>query len=210
MIKRSFKFFIIISFVSLSANARPISYSGGTTLMQKNGPVKNSLHIHYSPTFKYSIGYKADYFREDKIALNGIQLNYLVNRVNKKGSQGNIYLKSALGDANQSGKNELYGFLGFAADFETRKYFISYENSYYKSKQIISNFEQNIRLGIAPYVANYGHLHSWLMVEFKYNAENENDKMIVTPLIRLFKGPYLGEIGVSSNKKLLFNYFIRF
>lgn len=210
MIKRSFKLFLILLFSVSIANARPISYSGGTTIMQKNGPVKNSLHIHYSPSFKYSVGYKADYFKKDKIALNGIQLNYLIDRVNKKGSQANIYLKSAIGNANQSGNNELYSFLGLAADFETRKYFISYENAYYKSKEIISNFEQNLRLGVAPYVANYGHLHSWLMVEFKYNAENENDKMIVTPLIRLFKGPYLGEIGVSSDKKLLFNYFIRF
>jgi len=210
MIKRSFKLFLILLFSGALANARPISYSGGTTIMQKNGPVKNSLHIHYSPSFKYSIGYKSDYFRKDQIALNGIQLNYLVNRVNKKGSQRNVYLKSSLGNANQSGKNELYGFAGLAADFETRKYFISYENAYYKSKEIISNFEQNIRLGVAPYVANYGHLHSWLMVELKYNAENENNKMIITPLIRLFKGPYLGEIGVSSDKKLLFNYFMRF
>ena len=202
---------ILSSFLASNVFARPISYSGGTTMMQTNGAIKNSLHIHYSPSYKYSVGYKGEYFREDQITLNGLQLNNLVKRWNLPAAQGNLYLKSSIGHANKSGENELYGFAGVAGDFETRKYFISYENRYYKSDgDILSNFEQSARIGIAPYVAGYGSLHTWLMLQASHQPEIEGDEVIATPLIRFFKGANLAEFGVSSNKKILFNFIARF
>ena len=205
-------FLILISLLTIINNsfARPISYSGVTTIMQNNGAVKNSVHLHYSPNYKYSIGYKGEYFIEDKISLNSLQLNNLLKRWNFPGAQSNIYLKSNIGDAKKSEQNELYGSIGIAGDFETRKYFISYENKYYKSDNIIDQFEQNARIGIAPYIANYGNLHSWLMLQFTHIPEFEGDEIIVTPLVRLFKASYLTEFGFSSNKKFLFNFIIRF
>ncbi|MDA9818074.1 hypothetical protein N9C35_03445 [Flavobacteriaceae bacterium] len=203
--------FLIFSFIFNNAFSRPISYSGGTTIMQNNGAIKNSIHAHYSPSYKYSVGYKGEYFRRDQISLNGLQLNNLLKRWNLPGSQGSLYLKSNIGNANKSGKNELYGFTGIAGDFETRKYFISYENRYYKSDgEIISQFQQIARVGAAPYVANYGNLHTWLMLQVTHNPKFEGDEVTVTPLFRLFKGAHLAEFGVSSNKRILFNFIARF
>jgi len=205
--------FLILIFLSSFHNsfARPISYSGGTTIMQNNGAIKNSIHAHYSPSYKYSVGYKGEYFRKDKIKLNGVQLNNLLKRWNLPAAQGNIYLKSNIGNVNQSKQNELYGFTGIAGDFETRKYFISYENRYYKSDgNILNHFEQSAKIGIAPYVANYGNIHSWLMLQISHQPKFKGDKIITTPLIRLFKGSHLAEFGVSSNKKFLFNFITRF
>lgn len=202
---------LVLPLFASNVFARPISYAGGKTIMQMNGPIKNSLHIHYSPTHKYSVGYRVEYYRKNQIALNGIQLNNLVKRWNLPAAQGNIYLKSSFGNANNSGNNELYGFSGIAADFETRKYFISYENRYYKSDgNVISQFEQNARIGLAPYVASYGNLHSWLMLQVTHIPEFDQDEVIATPLIRLFKGSYLGEFGISSNQRILFNFIARF
>lgn len=202
---------IFLSFFVSNAFARPISYSGGTTIMQNSDAIKNSAHIHYSPSYKYSIGYKGEYFRRDEIALNGLQLNNLVKRWNLPEAQGNIYLKSNIGNANKSGQNELYGFIGLAGDFETRKYFLSYEGKYYKSNgDIISQFQQNARVGIAPYVANYGNLHTWLMLQITHAPTFTGDKVIATPLVRFFKGAHLAEFGVSSNKRILFNFIARF
>lgn len=202
---------ILLSFLASNVFARPISYSGGTTIMQNNDAVKNSIHVHYSPSYKYSLGYKGEYLRKDQIALNGFQLNNLVKRWNLPAAQGNIYLKSNVGNANKSDKNELYGFAGIAGDFETRKYFISYENRYYKSDgDILSNFEQSARIGVAPYVAGYGSLHTWLMLQVSHQPEFEGDEIIATPLVRFFKGAHLAEFGVSSNKRILFNFIARF
>jgi hypothetical protein len=196
---------LIIFFLSSQTLARPISYSSGTTIMQQNGASKNSIHLHYSPSYKYSIGYKGEYLRKDQTTLNSVQLNNLLKRWNLPAAQGNIYLKSNIGSAGNSGKNELFGMLGIAGDFETRKYFISYENKYYKSDgEIIDQFEQSFRAGIAPYVANYGSLHTWLIPKF------EGDEIIATPLVRFFKGVHMAEIGLSSNKRILFNFIMRF
>ena len=202
---------IFLSFLASNVFSRPISYSGGKTIMQMNDAIKNSIHAHYSPSYKYSVGYKGEYFRKDQIALNGIQLNNLIKRWNLPSSQGNLYLESNIGNANKSEKNELYGFVGIAGDFETRKYFISYQNRYYKSDgDILSNFEQSARIGVAPYVANYGNLHTWLMLQASHQPEFKGDKVIATPLVRIFKGAHLAEFGVSSNKRILFNFIARF
>lgn len=202
---------ISICLCMLEAFSRPISYSGGTTVMQNNGPIKNSLYIHYSPTYKYSVGYKVEHFRSGDILMNGIQINNLLKRRNAKESQGNIYLKSSLGNAKHSSKNEVYGFIGLASDFETRRHFVSYENRYYKSSgSIISQFEQNARIGVAPYIANYDNIHTWAMLQVTHIPTFGSDKIIITPLIRLFKGTNLVEFGFSSNDQILFNIISRF
>jgi hypothetical protein len=202
---------LIFSFFSSSLIARPISYSGGTTIMQQNNFIKNSVHLHYSPTYKYSIGYKGEYFKKEQISLNSLQLNNLVKRWNMPAAQANIYLKSNIGNANKSNQNQLYSSIGIAGDFETRKYFIAYKNKYYKTNgHILSSFQQKITIGVAPYVANYGKLHSWLMLQVDHQPVIEGDELIITPLIRAFKGMHLAELGVSSNKNILFNFIVRF
>lgn len=195
-----------------SAIARPISYSGGTTVMQSNDAIMNSIHVHYSPSYKYSIGYKGENWRVDDITANSIQLNNLVKRWNMPAAQGNIYLKTNFGNAHKSSENEVFGAAGIMADFETRKYFISYENGYQESSgNMLSMFYQKARIGIAPYVADYGNLHSWLMLQVQHQPKyNGSEQIITTPLIRVFKGMYLAEFGVSSNKRFLFNIVARF
>lgn len=201
----------IFIWICFSSFARPISYSGGYTLMQSNNPFSNSIHAHYSPSYKYSLGYRGEYFRHQSVAFNGLQLNNLIKRWNLPSAQGNIYFKSAIGDIYQSSNNAIAGFTGVAADFETRKYFISYQNRYYKSdKNIFSQFQQSARFGFAPYVANYNNLHSWLMIEVTHNPTSDIDQIVTTPLIRVFKGLHLAEFGISSNQRVIFNYIIRF
>ena len=52
-IKILFLFFVILS---NNIEARPISYSGGSTLMGFSDNMMDSIYYHYSPTYKYSIG----------------------------------------------------------------------------------------------------------------------------------------------------------
>ena len=47
-------FFILV--LAVNIEARPISYSGGSTIMIKSDSLSNSTYLHYSPSFKYSIG----------------------------------------------------------------------------------------------------------------------------------------------------------
>ena len=64
--------------------ARPVSYPGGWTLMTMNDGDKNSVHVHYSPTAKTSIGYKFEYWPDKELNLHALQINKLLKRWNKR------------------------------------------------------------------------------------------------------------------------------
>ncbi len=196
--------------LSSDVQARPVSYAGGITFMQLNDLERQSLHLHYSPTVNYSIGYKGEYWREDKWQFHGIQLNNLIKRWNRRASQANAYLKSGVGFVRtRAGDNSLAAFTGIAADWETRRFFTLYENRYYDAGDADRFFSQKARLGIAPYIGDYGDLHTWLMIQIDHSPEND-DPIVVTPLVRLFKHEYLVEMGVNDQGKLLFNLIARF
>ena len=196
------------------ADARPVSYPDGWTLMLMNNGDKNTAHLHYSPTAKTSLGYKFEYWRDREFTINAFQMNNLLKRWNKKESQANLYLKSGLGAAYSDlgdfdGETDLAGFTGIAADWEKRRFFTSYHNRYTEAGDIDDFFIQSARVGIAPYVGDYGDLHTWLMLEVEHTPESE-DNFTVTPLVRLFKDVHLLEAGMNNRGDLLFNYTFRY
>lgn len=58
-----------------------------------------------------------------------------------------------------------------AADWENRRLFVSYENRYVNAGAFDELWTQKGRVGVAPYVAEAGALHTWLMFEAGYSAE---------------------------------------
>ena len=213
--KASFLGFFLLFFTFLSSiYARPISYADSWTFMTYNNYDSHSSLVHYSPTSKYSIGYKSEYWQNKEYFLNSINLNYLIKRINKKYSQANLYFKSGLGimssdfEDNQD-KNELAGHFEIATDWETRRYFVSYFSKAVKSKSIDSTYMQHARLGVAPYIAGYGKLHTWLMYELKHMPEMKNT-IISGAILRLFKSTNMVELGIDQRKSLAFNFIKRF
>lgn len=182
--------------------------------MSMNDRDKSSVHIHYSPTARYSIGAKSIYWHDKEVLFNGVQLNSLVKRWNTRESQANFYIKTGVGVAHTDkgefdSQTNLAGFSGIALDWEDRRFFTSYENSYMEAGSIDSYFSQSARVGIAPYIGDYGDLHTWLMLQVDHSPEDEHE-VTVTPLVRFFKDVHLVEAGVSDNGGLLFNYVYRY
>lgn len=200
--------------ISNVADARPVSYPGGTTVMLMNDGDKNTAHIHYSPTAKTSVGYKFEYWRDRDFTLNAVQMNNLLKRWNKKDSQANLYLKSGFGVANaydgeNDGETSAAGFTGIAADWEDRRYFVSYQNRYTEAGEIDDFYQQSARVGYAPYEGDYGDLHTWLMLQIDHMPEADNN-FTVTPLVRFFKDVHLLEAGMNNRGEILFNYVFRY
>ena len=200
-------------------HARPVSYPGGWTLMTVNDSLKSSAHVHYSPSAKSSIGYRLEYLRNHKLLFHSAQYNYLIKRWNKTNSQANVYVKSSLGlrhnfysnkNSNNNTKSSMSidGFVGISGDFEDRRYFVSYENRYYLTPVLENYSFHSARLGFAPYIGDYGDLHTWTMVQFDYMVVAS--EFIITPLLRFFKGVHLFEIGINLSKGFLLNYIFRF
>ena len=194
--------------------ARPVSYPGGWTLMTMNDGDKNSVHVHYSPTAKTSIGYKFEYWPDKELNLHALQINKLLKRWNNTESQANFYIKSGIGVAYSDlgvfdNKSGVSGFTGIAADWEDRRRFISYENRFTDINGVDDFFQQSARVGWAPYQGDYGDLHTWLMLQLEHMPEAINEHT-VTPLVRLFKDVHLLEFGVNNHNKVLINYIFRY
>jgi hypothetical protein len=100
-------------------------------------------------------------------------------------------------------------FTGILADWENRRIFTSYENRVTDAGDIDHHFMQAARVGIAPYIGEYGDLHTWLMLEIEHHPTSD-DKITLTPLVRLFKGTNLVEAGMSNHGELLFNWMHQF
>lgn len=195
--------------------ARPVSYPDGWTLMLKHQSLNHqnkysSAHIHYSPTARYSVGYRAEHRQDQDRTLHAVQLNVLLKRWNQMDSQANVYLKTGAGVLSQkaSTQNERLGsgFVGLAADWENRRYFVLYSGRYNFSEHSDSQYQQTARVGLAPSVGKYNDLHTWVMLQADKNQDND---ISLTPLVRLFKGVHLVELGGTHNAAL-FNYIVRY
>lgn len=208
----SMKYFAVLFSLfclSVEVQARPVSYPEGWTLIVTNDENTNSALIHYSPTAKYSIGLRHEYFREAGTHVDTVQLNNLLKRWNSGGQQANLYLQSGVGGVLDDGAYSPAAFTGIATDWETRRYFTSYENRFFWSDDSEKFIQQEARLGIAPYIGDYGDLHTWLMLQANYNT-SKDDSFTLTPLVRFLKAGTLVEVGYSFDNNLHFDFIQRF
>ena len=215
---------MLLCFYTFQANARPVSYVGGKTAMVETNAVMDVVNAHYTPSRNYSIGYYGANFRNINTAFNGVGFNYLLKRINTSDAQFNFYFESAIGNftkyGNQvvgnntdnfggisDGKNNLGGFAGVAFDGENRRFYVSSESMAWH-KNGMHMLKHSGRLGIAPYVAEYGGLHTWFMVQLdavpKAMFEQATDTSYVytaTPLLRFFHDVYLFEVGYNIQRQ---------
>ncbi|HYD17812.1 MAG TPA: hypothetical protein VEF76_04975 [Patescibacteria group bacterium] len=197
-------------FAPIPSLARPVTYAGGWMAMTSNDGYDNGASLLYSPTATTAIGPFLNHYRGTDAELAGLQFNWLARRWNNPDSQGNFYFLSGLGVSNDDGHARPGGFAGLEADWEDRRFYVSYENRYTAAgDDVKEEFQQRGRVGVAPYVAEAGSLHSWLMLQLDHAPEDENNWRL-TPLLRVFKGDYLAEAGISTDGHALFNLMITY
>ena len=132
---------IILLIISFGLDARPISYSGGSTIMSFSDNIKDSLYYHYSPSYKYSVGIeniRDKYFNDN---YSYVRFTYLLNRKNTENSQRNLYLQSGI---SSEGFNKF--FYGMHGDWETRRLFVGFGLKETK-KKIHDYSEQYYQIG---------------------------------------------------------------
>ena len=211
---------LVYGLSAMPAQARPVSYPTGWTVMLRNDANINSAHVHYTPDPKHSVGLRLIYDREGDFVYTGAQVNRLLRRWNKPDSQANIYAMVSAGliTDEKSGplaaKDDAGGFIGLAADWETRRYFISASAEHWERGRYGDETAYHGRLGIAPYVAGTGALHTWFMIEGHHKPESAgrqaSDKLGATAILRFFKGPSLVEVGIDDQGEPMLNYIHRF
>ena len=185
-------YFYILFFILVSSNveARPISYSGGSTLMIFSDNMKDSLYYHYSPSYKYSVGIENLKDKNLRDNYSYLRFTYLINRKNSLHSQRNLYFQSGL--SSKSGNDLFYGIHG---DWETRRWFLGFDTK--KVENRLKSYNQNhVQIGFAPYLGEYGDIHTWLMLKTKKTSVK--DKRSSYPALKFFKGNTLLEFGYNN------------
>jgi hypothetical protein len=202
--------------VASVAHARPLSYPGGSMVMLDNDAMQNSVFVGYTVDPKNAFAYRFLHDRETDSNFHGAQWNHLIKRWNNPDSQGNLYVQSAIGmvdlQKNRTGDAWQPGAVtGLQADWEDRRWFVSYENKVRIAEDDAwRNFSQSARVGVAPYVAEFGSVHTWLMVQFDHRPQ-QDDHFTTTPLVRMFYDSYLVEAGYNIDEKTpLLNVMLHF
>ena len=193
------------------AFARPVSYPTGWTVITEHDAVENSALVHYTFTPEIPVGYRYAYDRATQDGFHGVQMNNLLKRWNNPDSQANVYLKSAIGviDGHDGFAGE--GFTGMQADWENRRIMVMYENrATLSSEGDRSRFMQDVGFGVAPYVADFGALHSWAMFHIVHQPDHDKPVQF-EPMLRFFKGQVMVETGYNFTvKRPVINATFRF
>jgi hypothetical protein len=191
-----------------------VSYTGGWTIIEESDRQSSSALVHYTPAPSWSIGLRTEVNRDNDYAIYSVHPTLLAKRWFGKDYQGNLYFHGGIGVASGVYGNPLrdetavYG--GIMADWETRSLFAGYRSRYLDAGHFGDQFMHAARVGYAPYEGDSGDLHTWLMLEIDHRPAEEVP-ITATPLVRLFKGPLLLEVGynLTVNQPLL-NFTYRF
>ena len=73
----------LLIFFVITVEARPISYSGGSTLMLMSDNMQDSIYYHYSPSYKFSIGIEGVKDQILKKDFSYLRLTYLMDKIGR-------------------------------------------------------------------------------------------------------------------------------
>jgi hypothetical protein len=113
------------------------------------------------------------------------------------------------GMARQGSNNQPAAWAALLADYETRRWFFSYEPRLSYAGNIDKAFWQRAHAGFAPYLANYDELNTWLLIRVDHHPA-KNDHFVVTPVLRFFYKTIWLELGYSSDNHVMVNWTKQF
>jgi hypothetical protein len=201
--------YLILSFAPL-AMAKPLSYVGGTMVMQENDETGHTFNVDYTFDPHFALGLYSKYeIGGDEFWMAGPQLNTLLKRWNLPEGQGNIFSMTGVGIARQGSRNEPAAWLTLLADYETRRLFFSYEPRFMYARNIEKSVWQRTYAGFAPYLADYEQLNTWLLLRVDHHPAKKAH-FVVTPVIRFFYKMIWLEAGYSSNHHVMVNWTVQF
>ena len=193
-----------------NADAKPLSYVGGTMVMQENDETGHTLSLDYTFNPHFALGLYSKYeIGGNEFYMAGPQLNSLLKRWNLPDGQGNIFSMIGGGAARQGSRSQPAAWFSFLADYETRRWYFSYEPRLTYAGEIEKSFWQRAYAGFAPYLANYDELNTWLLVKVDHHPAKV-DHFVVTPVIRFFYKTVWLEAGYSSNNHVMVNWTVQF
>ncbi len=177
--------------------------------MTENQGAEHNLDVIYTLTPHFGMGVHVATDTDDDITHIALAANGLLWRGNYPDAQANIFLLSGVGYSEDDHTSSALAYAGIETDWENRRFYTQYQNRYLYAGDVEKNFEQKVRLGVAPYIGEAGELHTWLIFQADHTPE-EKENITLTPLVRMFYTTHLMEIGSSLDGDFLFNYTYQF
>jgi hypothetical protein len=197
----------LILALSSAANAKPIAFANGTTVMAEYGAgTMEEVQAFYAPYYWLSLGGGYLHLDSDSIHrtrdISYVRGNYLVHRWNLEDAQGNLFVWGGLGSAtgNDFRGSKFDRDAGFQADYETRRIYASLMSDLHESSAYSHRID-TLQLGIAPYAHDYEDLATWLVFQTRHYTGEIHRGAESAALVRLFKGGAWIEAGVTTSGK---------
>lgn len=192
--------------------AMSVSWQGSTAIMTNNQPFLNDWLAAYS--FRNDMAIAARYMRMtmsdgSEMKLYVPQFDYLLKRWNEKDFQANLYVNGAFGAENFQGASSTVGVGTFEADVESREYYFSAKVQANLVGIGPNVYQNEVRLGAAPFKADYEEIAGWLILSLQNNPQLLRS-FSVTPMIRIFYKNILLEAGSSAQGDWMLNTMIHF
>lgn len=190
------------------AQAKPIAFSHGTTVMAEYGAgTMSEAQVFYAPRYFLSAG--GGYLELDsdldsrRREITYARLNYLVKRWNLAAAQANVFTWGGAGQAyvSETNAHEFAWNAGAQADYETRRIYASLKTEMHHA----SAFEHRIdtlQLGVAPYKHDFDTLATWFVLQGRQISGGIHEGIEWSLLLRLFKRGAWIEAGATTDGKL--------
>jgi hypothetical protein len=184
-----------------NSDARPVTYPGGRMAMIEHRDESTMSELMLTLTPNLAVGWHDEWDAESDWQFHGPMVAGLARRWNMPDAQANIFWMAGAGVAfddvaSAGGDAQPAAYVGVEADWENRRFYTLYQARAFWAEDIDETFSQRLRLGVAPYVAEAGGLHTWAILQIDHEPEEENP-VSVSPVVRLFKDATLVEVGVS-------------
>ena len=184
-----------------NSDARPVTYPGGRMAMLEHRDESTMSELMLTLTPNLAVGWHDEWDAESDWQFHGPMVAGLARRWNMPHAQANIFWMAGAGIAfddvaSAGGDAQPAAYVGLEADWENRRFYTLYQARAFWAEDIDETFSQRLRLGVAPYVAEAGGLHTWAILQIDHEPEEENP-ISVSPVVRLFKDATLVEAGVS-------------
>ena len=202
-----------------AAVAHPVTFKDGLAVTSIHRPKMTMTQANY--TIHRNVAIAASYVRLDNqtndLTMPALHTNILLKRWNAIGSQGNLYGMVGAGVNTVSMTNddwsftdELRGFVGVQADYETQKIYTAANVIGFPTLDGTDiPYMARYRFGIAPYIANYDEFQIWVVGQVEY-MPTIDERIMITPMLRYFYRTVLWETGVSLDGKYWFQMMAHF
>jgi hypothetical protein len=199
-----------------TAQAKPIAYADGTTVMAEYGAgTMNEVQGFYAPSYRYSIGgghlsLQSD-LNDNTRDITYARINYLPKRWNFESAQANTFVWGSVGRAHlgESGDDQFAWNVGGQFDYETRRIYASLRTDLHEAKSYSHRID-TLQLGVAPYAHDYQTLAVWFVLQARQYTGGLYDGTEYAGLLRLFKRNAWIEAGLTQDGNvqamLMFNF----